>query len=62
MIGFGRIGRALVDLMRGFDLQWLVYDPYASKSLSEQYPVHFVELKKLLPRGSSAGVDGRLDG
>src|SRR5215472_16484072 len=22
MIGFGRIGRALVDLMRGFDLKW----------------------------------------
>src|SRR5690242_67715 len=27
MIGFGRIGRALVDLMRGFDLKWIVYDP-----------------------------------
>jgi phosphoglycerate dehydrogenase-like enzyme len=49
MIGFGRIGRALVDLMRAFDVQWRVYDPYASKSLSEQYPVHFVELKELLP-------------
>ena len=38
MIGFGRIGRALVDLMRGFDLQWLVYDPYVPKSLAETVP------------------------
>jgi phosphoglycerate dehydrogenase-like enzyme len=50
MIGFGRIGRALVDLMRGFDLEWLVYDPYAPKSLAKDYPVRFVTLEKLLPR------------
>ncbi len=48
MIGFGRIGRALVDLMRGFDLQWLVYDPYVQKSLARKYPVRFVNLRKLL--------------
>ena len=48
MIGFGRIGRALVDLMRGFDLQWLVYDPYVPRSLARQYPVHFVRLDSLL--------------
>jgi len=50
MIGFGRIGRALVDLMRGFDLKWLVHDPYAPRSLSQRYPVRFVNLQKLLPR------------
>lgn len=48
MIGFGRIGRALVDLLRGFDIQWLVHDPYAPRSLSQQYPVRFVSLQKLL--------------
>jgi phosphoglycerate dehydrogenase-like enzyme len=48
MFGFGRIGRALVDLLRGFDLQWLVHDPYAPRSLSRQYPVRFVGLQKLL--------------
>jgi phosphoglycerate dehydrogenase-like enzyme len=48
MIGFGRIGRALVDLLRGFDIQWLVHDPYAPRSLSRQYPVQFVGLHKLL--------------
>jgi phosphoglycerate dehydrogenase-like enzyme len=50
MIGFGRIGRALVDLMRGFQLHWLVYDPYAPKSLARQYPVRFSDLASLLRR------------
>jgi phosphoglycerate dehydrogenase-like enzyme len=50
MIGFGRIGRALVDLMRGFDLEWLVYDPYVPKSLAKKYPVRLVGLPTLLPR------------
>jgi phosphoglycerate dehydrogenase-like enzyme len=50
MIGFGRIGRALVDLLRGFDIKWLVHDPYAPGSLSRQYPVRFVSLQKLVPQ------------
>ena len=48
MIGFGRIGRALVDLLRGFDVRWLVHDPYAPRSLAKKYPVRFVALEKLL--------------
>jgi len=52
MIGFGRIGRTLVDLMRGFDLRWRVYDPYASRELAKTYPVKFVTLHSLL-KGSS---------
>ena len=50
MIGFGRIGRALVDLMRGFQLHWAVYDPYAPKSLATHYPVRFSDLASLLRR------------
>jgi len=50
MIGFGRIGRALVDLLRGFDLRWRVYDPYVSKSLAKKYPVQVVSLPALLSR------------
>lgn len=50
MIGFGRIGRALVDLMRGFDLKWLVHDPYADRSLARKYPVRFLTLGELLPK------------
>jgi len=50
MIGFGRIGRALVDLTRGFHLHWLVYDPYAAKSLARRYAVRFADLDSLLRR------------
>lgn len=50
MIGFGRIGRALADLLIGFDVKWLVHDPYADGSLSKNYPVRFVSLKELLPK------------
>ena len=50
MIGFGRIGRALVDLLRGFDLRWLVYDPYVAKSIASKYPVQLVHLPALLSR------------
>jgi len=48
MIGFGRIGRALIDLMRGFQLTWIVYDPYAPRDLVNDYPLRFVELHDLL--------------
>jgi phosphoglycerate dehydrogenase-like enzyme len=50
MIGFGRIGRALVDMLRGFDLRWTVYDPFAPRMLAKGYPVVFSELKPLLRR------------
>ena len=50
MIGFGRIGRALADLMRGFDVNWLIHDPYAPRSLERKYPIKFVGLKQLLPK------------
>ena len=52
MIGFGRVGRALVDLLRGFDLVWSVYDPFAPRPLSENYPVTFWGLKPLLRRAN----------
>jgi phosphoglycerate dehydrogenase-like enzyme len=52
MIGFGRVGRALVDLLRGFDLTWSAYDPFASRSLSKNYPVVFRGLKPLLRRAN----------
>ena len=50
MIGFGRVGRALADLLRGFDLRWVVYDPFAPRALGEHYPIFFSELKPLLRR------------
>jgi len=46
MIGFGRIGRTIVDLLRGFGLRWRVYDPYAVRSLNDQ--VEFSSLQAVL--------------
>jgi phosphoglycerate dehydrogenase-like enzyme len=48
MIGFGRIGRTIVDLLRGFGLGWRVYDPYAGRSLESDYPVQFSNLPSVL--------------
>ena len=50
MIGFGRVGRALVDLLRGFNLRWIIYDPFAPRALSKNYPIVFSELRPLLRR------------
>ena len=36
--------------MRGFDLIWLVHDPYANRALARKYPVRFVSLKELLSK------------
>jgi phosphoglycerate dehydrogenase-like enzyme len=41
MIGFGRIGRRLVDLLRAFGIRWRVFDPYAPRELQDRYPVRF---------------------
>jgi len=48
MIGFGRIGRTLVDLLRAFDFRWRVYDPYAPRELASTYPVEFAGLQSIL--------------
>jgi len=55
MIGFGRIGRTIVDLLRGFDFQWRVYDPFASRELVKTYPIQFAGLQSVL-RGSTLQV------
>jgi phosphoglycerate dehydrogenase-like enzyme len=52
MIGLGRIGRTLVDFLRPFEVGWQVYDPYASRSLSKQYPVEFASLSAMLKRST----------
>jgi phosphoglycerate dehydrogenase-like enzyme len=34
LVGFGRIGRALVELLEPFGIRWLAYDPYARRRAS----------------------------
>lgn len=50
-IGFGRIARMLATKLKGFNLHYLVYDPYIDNSLVEQLGARLVSLDDLL-RGS----------
>jgi phosphoglycerate dehydrogenase-like enzyme len=52
MLGFGRIGRTLVEMLRGFDIRWRVYDPFAPRDLAVGLPVQFVSLNRLLKHSS----------
>jgi phosphoglycerate dehydrogenase-like enzyme len=48
MIGFGHIGRRLAELLRPFDVEIVVSDPYASRDLAEPYGVAFGPLERVL--------------
>jgi phosphoglycerate dehydrogenase-like enzyme len=51
LIGFGRIGRAMVELLAPFDVRWLVHDPYAERRPgSRPAAVRFVSLPDVLRR------------
>jgi phosphoglycerate dehydrogenase-like enzyme len=52
MIGFGRIGRALIEMLRGFDVRWRIYDPYASREIAPGTSVQFDSLNRVLKRSS----------
>lgn len=52
MIGLGGIGQALVRMLRGFDVRWRIYDPFASRKLSSELPVQFDSLNGVLKRSS----------
>jgi phosphoglycerate dehydrogenase-like enzyme len=48
MIGFGRVGRRLVDLLRSFGIRWRVFAPYVPHELQDRYPVRFSTLRSIL--------------
>lgn len=48
IVGFGRIGRRLAELLRGFDVQMLAYDPYMNEEAAKQRGVTPVSLDELL--------------
>jgi D-3-phosphoglycerate dehydrogenase / 2-oxoglutarate reductase len=48
MIGFGHIGRRLAELLRPFDVEIVVSDPYVSRELAEPYRVAFAPLDRVL--------------
>lgn len=50
LVGFGRIGRRLAELMSGFDVQILAYDPFMDEAAAAERNVTPVGLDELLRR------------
>jgi D-3-phosphoglycerate dehydrogenase / 2-oxoglutarate reductase len=48
LIGFGHVGRRLVELMRPFQVDVRVFDPFVSRELAEPYGVQFGPLSTVL--------------
>lgn len=48
IVGFGRIGRRLAELLQGFDVQILAYDPFMNEEAARQRNVTPVSLDELL--------------
>jgi phosphoglycerate dehydrogenase-like enzyme len=48
LIGFGYLGRRLMDLLRPFQVEAWVFDPFVSRQLAEAYGVEFAPLWKVL--------------
>lgn len=50
IVGFGRIGRRLAELLRGFDVNVLAYDPYMDETAAAQRNVTPAALEVLLQK------------
>ncbi|MBE3133158.1 MAG: hypothetical protein IMZ55_06775, partial [Acidobacteria bacterium] len=48
LIGFGRIGRALVELLTPFGVRFVVFDPYARRAVPRGAHVEFATLDEVL--------------
>lgn len=48
VIGTGKIGKALVKILKGFDMEVLAYDPYPDKAHAEQIGYRYVDLDTLI--------------
>ena len=48
LVGFGRIGKRLAQLVRVFDAKVIIYDPYVTEETAQQLGVQKVELDQLL--------------
>ena len=52
IIGAGRIGRIAAKILRGFDMEVLVYDPYPNEEFAAETSVKYVELDEIYHRAS----------
>lgn len=60
LVGFGYIGHLVAKKLRGFDVEILTYDPYASEEAIEQSGCKKVSLEELCKRSDFISVHARL--
>lgn len=51
LIGFGHIGRRLMELLRPFGVDALVYDPYVPREMAAAYGIAFADLPTVIRHG-----------
>jgi phosphoglycerate dehydrogenase-like enzyme len=61
IIGFGRIGRKLAELIRTFSMTVLAYDPFVTKEAAGALDVELVELDELLTRSDFVCIHALLN-
>lgn len=59
-VAFGNIAQRFADLLSGFDLEFLAYDPYQSEAVFEDYGVESVSFEELLERTDIASIHAPL--
>jgi D-lactate dehydrogenase len=47
VIGSGKIGKVLMQILRGFGMRVLSYDPFPDKSFADQHQIEYVSLNEL---------------
>jgi phosphoglycerate dehydrogenase-like enzyme len=61
IIGFGRIGRKLAELIRPFGMTVLAYDPFVTRETARTLDVDLVELDELLQRSDFVSIHALLN-
>lgn len=61
IIGLGRIGRKLAELIRPFGMTVLAYDPFVSEEMTGALDVELVEFEKLLKRSDFVSIHALLN-
>ena len=56
IFGFGAIGKRLAGLLRGFECQVLVYDPFLTADQVEEWKVEQVSLEELFARSDAISI------
>ncbi|WP_049937490.1 C-terminal binding protein [Haloplanus natans] len=60
LVGFGKLPRRLIELVEGFDLEILVYDPYVDAATVDAAGAETVDLDELLDRSRYVSVHAPL--